>query len=87
MQRFTDWRVNRADNGMWRWIKLGTASTISGTQSTLKLYQGSAGYMVDKIVFTNDSSGSTPERGAPDPDIPAALRRRADGTTVALVND
>ncbi|MBE7552089.1 MAG: DUF11 domain-containing protein [Anaerolineales bacterium] len=84
MQRYDDWYPNRANSGMWRWIKLGSTTTVSGTQSTFRLYQGSAGYMVDKIVFTNDPNGNTPERGGEittmtDSTIPAALRRRADG--------
>ncbi|NJN95916.1 MAG: hypothetical protein HC875_18310, partial [Anaerolineales bacterium] len=56
-QRYDEWLANRAKSGMWRWILLGHTPTVSGTQSTLKLYQGSAGYMVDKIVFTNDTRG------------------------------
>jgi hypothetical protein len=79
-QRANGFRDNRAENGLWRWIKLGSTATVSGTQYTLKLYQGSAGYKVDKIVFTNDSSGTTPEAGTTAAtSIPAALRRRADG--------
>ena len=41
----------------WRWTKLGTASTSNGAPATLRLYQGSAGFAVDKIIFTNDQSG------------------------------
>jgi uncharacterized repeat protein (TIGR01451 family) len=77
----TSWRDNRAENARWRWIKLGSTATVSDTQYTLKLYQGSAGYKVDKIVFTNDSSGATPEAGSAGPAIPTVLRRRADGST------
>jgi hypothetical protein len=80
-QMATSWRDNRAENARWRWIKLGQVATTAGNQYTLKLYQGSAGYKVDKIVFTNDNSGTTPEAGAAGPAIPAVLRRRADGTT------
>jgi Flp pilus assembly protein TadG len=83
VQRFDQWNANRARPGMWRWIKLGSTTTVSGTQSTFRLYAGSAGYMVDKIVFTNDPNGNTPERGAKITnagDIPAVLRRRADGS-------
>ncbi|MCK6627125.1 MAG: VWA domain-containing protein [Anaerolineae bacterium] len=84
-QMHSSWLANRAWSGYWRWILLGNAPTISGTQSTLKLYQGSAGYMVDKIVFTNDTRGNTPEKGARITNmngntIPEALRRRVDGT-------
>ncbi|GIK40026.1 MAG: hypothetical protein BroJett011_38590 [Chloroflexota bacterium] len=84
VQKYDTWNANRAIPGYWRWIKLGTTTTISGTRSTLRLYAGSAGYMVDKIVFTNDPNGNTPERGGEittmtNSAIPAALRRRADG--------
>jgi uncharacterized repeat protein (TIGR01451 family) len=80
-----DWRVNRAVNADWRWIKLGSTTTVSGIQYTLKLYQGSASYRVDKIVFTNDPTGSTPEAGTTGvSSIPAALRRQYDASGVAL---
>ncbi len=49
------WRDNRAQNSDWQWIRLGA---VNGTQPlnqyTLKLYQGSAGYKIDRVVFTND---------------------------------
>lgn len=81
----TTWLANRAVAGSWRWILLGNTATVSGTQSTLKLYQGSAGYMVDKIVFTNDTRGNTPEEGGEITNmngntIPEVLRMRVDGT-------
>ncbi|MBI1881097.1 MAG: DUF11 domain-containing protein [Chloroflexi bacterium] len=91
-QRAPTWRDNRAENAQWRWIRLNDddgviriVTVVSGTQYTLKLYQGSAGYKIDKIVFTNDSSGSAPEGGATGPTIPAALRRQYndDGTAQA----
>jgi hypothetical protein len=79
-QRTSLSRDNRALNSQWRWIKLGSTATVSGTQSTLKLYQGSAGYKVDKIVFTNDPTGSTPEAGpVAGSSIPLVLQRNASG--------
>lgn len=81
------WRDSRAENGNWRWIRLNdddgtirSISLISGTQYTLRLFQGSTGYKIDKIVFTNDSSGSTPE-GSLSGTVPAVLRRNATGGT------
>lgn len=68
-----DWRDTRADAADWRWIRLGSTPTVSGTQYTLKLYQGSPGYKVDKIVFTNDPATSDPP----------ALWRQLDGTTAS----
>lgn len=46
------------DNSEWRWLKLGSATTSQNVQTTLRLYQGSSGFSVDKIIFTNDSTGS-----------------------------
>ncbi|MCL4297918.1 MAG: DUF11 domain-containing protein [Anaerolineae bacterium] len=83
VQKYDTWNANRAIPGYWRWIKLGSTTTTSGTQSILRLYAGSAGYMVDKIVFTNDPNGNTPQGGAKitnATDIPAALRRTVSGT-------
>jgi hypothetical protein len=42
--------------GQWKWIRLGSVSVTSGTLHTLKLWAGSPGYEVDKIVLTNDSN-------------------------------
>ncbi|NJN94706.1 MAG: hypothetical protein HC875_11740 [Anaerolineales bacterium] len=81
------WRDNRAINDSWRWIKLGSTATISGTQSILKLFQGSAGYKVDKIVFTNDSSGSTPATGTTiSSTVPAVLLQRSDGSITSTTS-
>ncbi|MCL4301589.1 MAG: TadE/TadG family protein [Anaerolineae bacterium] len=83
VQNFNRWNANRANSGAWRWIKLGSTTTVSGTPATFRLYQGSAGYMVDKIVFTNDPNGNTPEGGdkiTNAANIPAALRRTVTGT-------
>lgn len=85
-QRALTWRDNRAENGQWRWIKLGSTATVSGTQYTLKLYQGSAGYKVDKIVFTNDPNGTTDPGGASASNLPAALRRNATGGTASATD-
>lgn len=46
-------------NSEWRWLKLGSATTTQNVQATLRLYQGSSGFSVDKILLTNDSTGST----------------------------
>ncbi len=40
---------------VWRWIYLGPVTVTSGTLHALKLWAGSSGYEVDKIVVTNDS--------------------------------
>ncbi|MCB9078716.1 MAG: VWA domain-containing protein, partial [Anaerolineaceae bacterium] len=49
------------DNDKWRWLRLtdqgSPVSVTSGVQYTLRLYQGSAGFQVDKIIFTNFSGG------------------------------
>ncbi|MCB0211411.1 MAG: DUF11 domain-containing protein [Anaerolineae bacterium] len=44
-------------NDHWRWLKLGDIPTTQGTQHTLRLYQGSAGFNIDKVMFTNFSGG------------------------------
>jgi len=50
---------NRApESGRWRWLKLGSVTTTQGQQYTLRLYQGSAAFNLDKIIFTNYSGGS-----------------------------
>jgi Flp pilus assembly protein TadG len=49
----------------WRWLKLGSAATTQNVQTTFKLYQGSSAFMVDKIVFTNNSSGSVGSTSPP----------------------
>ncbi len=46
-------------NTDWRWLKLGSATTVQNVQTTLRLYQGSSGFSVDKIILTNDSTGNT----------------------------
>ncbi len=42
----------------WKWIQLGHVSVTSGTLHTLKLWAGSPGYEVDKIVVTNNSANT-----------------------------
>ena len=49
------WQDNRAINGEWGWVKLGSRPTSANIQYTLRIFQGSAGYKIDKIIFTNDS--------------------------------
>jgi Mg-chelatase subunit ChlD len=39
----------------WGWIRLGSVNVDSGTSHVLKLWAGSPGYEVDKIVITTDS--------------------------------
>jgi hypothetical protein len=51
------WRDNRADPGEWRWIRLNDSPiTVSdGDRMILRLWAGSPGYDIDKIVVTNDA--------------------------------
>jgi hypothetical protein len=53
------YRDNRASHDQWQWLKLGAANTISGTQTTLRIFQASAGYKIDKIVFSDNASASS----------------------------
>jgi hypothetical protein len=53
------WRDNRADPSLWRWIRLGSASTTANETFKLTLWAGSPGYDIDKIVVTNDSRSSS----------------------------
>ncbi|MCB0197019.1 MAG: DUF11 domain-containing protein [Anaerolineae bacterium] len=50
-----DFRHPESDN--WRWLKLGSVPTTSGVRHTLRLFQGSAGFQVDKIIFTDFDGG------------------------------
>ena len=50
------WRDNRADPGEWRWIHLGTAPVTPGEPFVLRLWAGSPGYDIDKIVVTDNPS-------------------------------
>ena len=51
------WRDNRADPGEWRWIRLNDTpiSVAEGETMVLRLWAGSPGYDIDKIVVTNDA--------------------------------
>jgi hypothetical protein len=50
------WRDNRADPGEWRWIQLNNTpiSVTAGEPMILRLWAGSPGYDIDKIIVTND---------------------------------
>jgi hypothetical protein len=50
-----NWRDNRAEPGNWRWLHLGTTTATAGQTFVLRLWPGSPGYDVDKIVVTNDT--------------------------------
>ena len=39
----------------WSWIRIGSFSVISGSMHTLKIWAGSPGYEIDKIIVTSDS--------------------------------
>lgn len=54
-----DWRDNRAVYDKWAWVRLGSVNVPKNQQHTLKIYQGSSGYKIDKIVFTNNPNGSS----------------------------
>jgi len=51
------WRDNRADPGEWRWIRLNDTPLSVAEDETmiLRLWAGSPGYDIDKIVVTNDA--------------------------------
>ena len=60
------WRDNRAEPGEWRWIQLGTTTATAGQSFVLRLWAGSPGYDIDKIIVTDDprfSSASDPAAG------------------------
>lgn len=48
------WRDSRANNDDWRWVYLGKANTTEDELYTLRIYQGSAGYKIDRIMLTNN---------------------------------
>jgi hypothetical protein len=50
----TNYRDTRADPSLWRWIHLGTTQASKDVPFTLRLWPGSPGYDIDKIVVTND---------------------------------
>lgn len=37
----------------WRWVKIAGDLNLANGQHTLRLYQGSSGFNLDKIIFTN----------------------------------
>ncbi len=60
------WRDNRADPTEWRWIQLGTTTATAGQPFALRLWAGSPGYDIDKIIVTNDprfASAADPANG------------------------
>ncbi|MCB0224518.1 MAG: VWA domain-containing protein [Anaerolineae bacterium] len=80
LDQSNDYRL--PDSDKWRWLKLGSVSTTSGVQQTLRLYQGSAGFQVDKIVFTNFAGGdanTTIDEGG-------QVRGSSSGITTAFKN-
>ncbi len=50
-------------NNRWGWIRLGSISVTADTEYVLKLWAGSPGYEIDKIVITNDSRSSASQIG------------------------
>jgi Flp pilus assembly protein TadG len=42
----------------WSWIRLGSVPVTAGSLHTLKLWAGSPGYAIDKIVITNNSAAN-----------------------------
>ncbi|MDM8520537.1 pilus assembly protein TadG-related protein [Anaerolineales bacterium HSG6] len=72
------WRDTRVRNEDWEWVYLGevdgTEESVSlasynpldpdhDRQYTLRIYQGSAGYKIDRIVFTNNPAVPQPVGG------------------------
>lgn len=45
-------------NNDWRWVKIADGLSLANGQHTLKLYQGSSGFNLDKIVVTNNPEGN-----------------------------
>ncbi|MCS7260058.1 MAG: VWA domain-containing protein [Anaerolineae bacterium] len=50
-----DYAGSSSCTGSWSWIRIGSFNVISGSLHTLKIWAGSPGYEIDKIVITNDS--------------------------------
>jgi hypothetical protein len=42
----------------WHWFRLGSVPVTAGSLHTLKLWAGSPGYAIDKIVITNNSASN-----------------------------
>ncbi len=47
----------------WSWFRLGSIPVTAGSLHTLKLWAGSPGYAIDKIIITNNSSSSASSLG------------------------
>jgi hypothetical protein len=54
----------RPKSDRWRWVKLGSVATTQSVTHTLRLYQGSAGFNLDKLIFTSYSGGSANTNGS-----------------------
>ncbi|MCB0163556.1 MAG: VWA domain-containing protein, partial [Anaerolineae bacterium] len=80
LDQSNDYRL--PDNNKWRWLKLGSVATTSGVQQTLRLYQGSAGFQVDKIIFTDFAGGDVNTTI----DEAGSVRGNASGITTAFKN-
>jgi hypothetical protein len=67
------WRDNRADPGEWDWIRLNdTPISVSDSDPMiLRLWAGSPGYDIDKIVVTNDPRSNWSDIDVLDYDDPA----------------
>ena len=44
------------DDSNWRWLKIANDLNLVDGQHTLRLYQGSSGFNLDKIIITNNPS-------------------------------
>jgi hypothetical protein len=66
------WRDNRATPSDWRWIRLGSTTATLGETFVLRLWAGSPGYDIDKIVVTNDPRSNWRDIPALNYDTPAA---------------
>lgn len=51
---------NGASSGAWGWVRIGGPfSWTAGSQHTLRIWAGGAGFAIDRIVITTDPSSST----------------------------
>ncbi|MGC8877980.1 MAG: VWA domain-containing protein, partial [Anaerolineae bacterium] len=50
-----DYAGSSSCSGSWSWIRIGSFNVISGSLHTLKIWAGSPGYEIDKIVITSDN--------------------------------
>jgi len=53
-----DFDCNNACKNQWTWFRLGSIPVTANSLHTLRLWAGSPGYAIDKIVVTNDSNPS-----------------------------